>query len=160
MGKVTAGIRVADEVWIAAALLHREHPGAADFTLKEIEARLASEDLTDDKRPGIYPHLSVHCVANRPPDKGRYRMLFETAPSRRRLFRPGDPYHPRREGGKIVPERAEIPAKYHPLLDWYERHWAPASPKDPLLALAARHRDLWKAVDPDDYVRQLREGFE
>ena len=40
MGTVTAAIRVADEVWIAAALLHREHPEAADFSLKEIEARL------------------------------------------------------------------------------------------------------------------------
>jgi len=87
-------------------------------------------------------------------------MLFETAPSRRRLFRPGDPYHPKREGGKIAPDRAEIPATCHPLLDWYERDWATASPTDPLLALAARHRDLWKAVDPDDYVRRLREGFE
>jgi len=160
MGKVTAGIRVADEVWIATALLHREHPTTSDFSLKEIEARLLEENLTDEKRPGVYPHLSVHCVANRPPDKGRYRMLFETAPSRRRLFRAGDPYHPKREGGKIIPERDEIPTNYHSLVDWYERDWAPASPKDPLLALAARHRDLWKAVDPDDYVRQLREGFE
>ncbi len=57
MGKLTAAIRVADEVWIATALLHREHPGAADFSLKEIEARLAREGLTDDKRPGVYPHL-------------------------------------------------------------------------------------------------------
>ena len=159
MGKVTAAIKLADEVWIAAALLHRERPGASDFSLKEVEARLVSEGLTD-KRPGVYAHLSVHCVANRPPDRGRYRMLFETAPSRRRLFRPSDPYHPRREGGKIVPKRTEIPAKYHPLLDWYERDWAPASPADPLLALAARHRDVWKTVDPDDYVRQLRQGFE
>lgn len=160
MGRVTASIRIADEVWIATALLHHEHPEAADFSLKEIEARLVHEHLTDDKRPGVYPHLSVHCVANRPPDKGRYRMLFETAPSRRRLFRPGDPYHPKREGGKIVPDRAEIPAKYHPFLDWYERHWKPASAGDPLVELAARHRDLWKGVDPDDYVRRLREGFE
>jgi hypothetical protein len=160
MGKVTAGIRVADEVWIATALLHREHPRATDFTLKEIEARLVREGLTDDKRPGVYPHLSVHCVANRPPNPGTYRMLFETAPSRRRLFRPGDPYDPKREGGKIVPDRTEIPAKYHPLLDWYEQDWVPASRKDPLLALAARHRDLWKTVEADDYVRQLREGFE
>ena len=156
---MTAAIRVADEVWIAAALLHREHPQAMDFSLKEIEARLEREVLTD-RRPGVYPHLAVHCVANRPPNGGRYRMLFETAPSRRRLFRPGDPYHPRRERGKIVPQRTEIPAKYHPLLDWYERDWAPASPADPLLALAARHRDLWKTVDPDDYVRELRQGFE
>ena len=160
MGKLTATIRVADEVWIATALLHREHPGAADFSLKEIEARLAREGLTDDKRPGVYPHLSVHCVANRAPDAGRYRMLFETASSRRRLFRPGDPYHPKREGGKTVPDRSEIPVKYHALLDWYEREWAPAAPNDPLLALASRYRDLWKGVDADDYVRQLREGFE
>ena len=147
-------------MWVATALLHREHPKSADFSLKEIEARLAREGLTDDKRPGVYPHLSVHCVANRPPDKGRYRMLFETASSRRRLFRPGDPYHPKREGGKIVPNRAEIPAALHPLLDWYARDWATTSPEDPLLALAARHRHLWQAVDPDGYVRRLREGFE
>lgn len=87
-------------------------------------------------------------------------MLFETAPSRRRLFRPGDPYHPKREGGKIVPDRAEIPRKYQQLLDWYERDWARALPNDPLLSLATRYRELWKTVDADDYVRQLREGFE
>ena len=160
MGRVTAGIRVADEVWIATALLHRERPGTTDFSLKEIEARLVLEGLTDDTRRGVYPHLSVHSVANRPPDTGRYRMLFETGPSRRRLFRPGDPYHPKREGGKTVPARGEIPSSYHPLLDWYAREWAPAAPSDPLVALAGRHRDLWKGVDPDDYVRQLREGFE
>ena len=159
MGKVTADIRVADEVWIATALLHREHPRSGDFTLKEIEARIVREGLTD-KRPGIYPHLSVHCVANRPPNGGTYRMLFETARSRRRLFRPGDPYHPKREGGKIHPERDEIPAKYHALIDWYNREYAPSASTDPLLALAARHRDLWKGIDADDYVRQLREGFE
>jgi len=151
---------VADEVWIATALLHREHPKATDFSLKEIEERLARERISDQKRPGVYPHLSVHSVGNRAPNGGRYRMLFETAPTRRRLFRAGDPYHPDREGGKIVPDRSEIPPKYHPLLDWYEREWAPSPPADPLLALAARHRDLWRKVDPDDYVRQLREGFE
>ncbi len=158
MGKVTADIRVADEVWIATALLHREHPDTADFTLKEIEARLVREALSE-KRPGVYPHISVHCVANRPPDKGRYRMLLETAQSRRRLFRPGDPYHPKREGGKIAPDPAEIPPRYHALLEWYSREWAPAAGEDPLLALAARQRDIWKGVDADEYVRELREGF-
>src|SRR5262245_14143358 len=160
MGKMTAAIRVADDVWIATALLHREHPKAKDFSAKEIAERLAREGLSDHKRPGVDPHISVHTVANRRPNGGRYRMLFETAPSRRRLFRAGDPYHPQREGGKTAPDRGEIPSKYHPLLDWYERDWAPATPADPLLALAARHKDLWKGVDPDEYVRQLREGFE
>lgn len=59
-----------------------------------------------------------------------------------------------------MPERTDIPTSYHALLDWYEREWAPTSRKDPLLALAGRHRDLWKAVNPDKYVRQLREGWE
>jgi hypothetical protein len=160
MGKLTADIRVADEVWIATALLHREHPEAADFSSGEIQARLVKEGLTDSKRPGVAAHISVHCVANRRPDAGRYRMLFETARTRRRLFRPGDPYDPGREGGRIVPDRAAIPEKYHPLLDWYEREWTRGAGKDPLLALAARHRDLWKAIDADAYVRRLREGFE
>jgi hypothetical protein len=160
MGKVTATVRVADEVWIATALLHRENPRAIDFTLKEIEARVAQEGLTAGNRPGVYTHVAVHCVGNRAPDKGRYRILLETGPSRRRLFRPGDPYHPGREGGKVVPERSEIPSKYHALLDWYEERWSPAREKDPLAALAAKYRDLWRGVNPDDYVRRLREGFE
>ena len=160
MGRTTAEVRVADEVWIATALLHLERPAATDFSLKEIEGRLEREAVSGRKRPGVYPHLSVHCVANKPPDTGRYRMLFETAPSRRRLFRPGDPHHPGREGGKITPRREEIPDKYHPLLDWYETSWASADSTDPLLALASRHRELWKQVDPDEYVRELREGFE
>jgi hypothetical protein len=160
MGKLTAAIRVADEVWIATALLHRERPRDADFSLKEIEARIEKERLTGDARAGIYPHLSVHCVANRPPNGGTYRILFETAPSRRRLFRAGDPYHPKREGGKTTPDPAHIPSKYHRLLDWYKREWASQPPVDPLLALAERHKSLWKGVDADQYVRALREGFE
>lgn len=110
MGRVAAGIRVADEVWIATALVHRERPDTTDFSLKEIEVRLVLEGLTDDTRRGVYPHLSVHSVANRPPNTGRYRMLFETGPSRRRLFRPGDPYHPKREGGRPCRPVARFPA--------------------------------------------------
>ena len=72
MGKLNAATRVADEVWIATALLHREQPDARDFSLKAIAARLV------------------------------------------------------RQGGTIVPSRSRIPLKYHPLLDWYERDWAPA----------------------------------
>ena len=159
MGKVTAEIRVADEVWIATALLHRENPSAADFSLKEIVERLAREDMTGSVRPGVNPHISVHCVANRPPATGRYRMLFETAKSRRRLFRTGDLAHAGRTG-KTRPEAGEIPAEYQSLIDWYDREWNGNIGADPLLELAARHRDLWKDVKADDYVRKLREGFE
>ena len=160
MGKVTADIKVADEVWIATALLHREHPDALDFSSRDIETRLEQEAIAGGKRPGVAPHVSRHCVANRPADTGRYRMLFETGKARRRLFRPGDPYDPSREGGKSVPDRDDIPAAYHALLDWYARVWASAATEDPLLGLAARHRKLWKSVGADNYVRALREGFE
>ena len=160
MGKLTAAIRVADEVWIAAALLHREHPDAADFSLGEIEGRLVKAAITDETRPGVRVHISSHCVANRPADTGKYRMLFETGKSRRRLFRPGDPYHPSREGGRILPDREAIPERFRDLLDWYTQRWAPAQGEDPLLALASRHRTTWRGVDADQYVRKLREGFE
>ena len=160
MGRTTAAIKVADEVWIAVALLHREHPDAADFSSQEILARVAMEGLTEKPRPGVTVHISSHCVANRRPDAGRYRMLFETGKSRRRLFRLGDPYHPDREGGRTTPERSDIPTKYHELVDWYEKTWSKPAATDPLLALASRHRDLWRAVKADQYVRELREGFE
>src|SRR3990170_4571814 len=113
-------VRVADEVWIATALLHRDHPDREDFAVSEIVERARKEALTSQLRPGVYVHAVQHCVANRPPNPGRYRMLVETGKNRRRLYRPGDPCDPRREGARIVPGRDDIPAKYHPLLDWYE----------------------------------------
>ena len=160
MGKTTADVKLADEIWIATALLHREHPDAQDFAVQDIRSRLTVENLTGEPRPGVGAHLSQHCVANRPPSTGRYLFLFATAPDRRRLYRPGDPHDARRDAGRLRPRREEIPDQYHHLIDWYERQWAPGSSEDPLLALAARNRDLWSNVDADGYVRRLREGFE
>ena len=113
-------IKVADEVWLATALLHRENPSRSDFTLNEIVERAAKEGIVDERRPGVYVHAALHCVANRPPKPGRYRMLFETRPKHRRLFRVGDNYDPQREGSKIKPEADEIPPGYDDLLKWYE----------------------------------------
>jgi hypothetical protein len=156
-------IRVADEVWLAAALLHREQPERNDFTVEEIVERAEKEGLAGKLRPGVYVHVVQHCVANRPPNPGRYRMLFETRKNHRRLFRLGDSYDPRRDGSKVTPDRASIPAKYGPLLDWYVREYA--SPKrsaenDPLLALRGSGKKIWADEHADDYVRRLREGWE
>jgi hypothetical protein len=156
-------IKVADEVWLATALLHRENPSRGDFTPKEIEARVAREAITEETRPGIYVHAVQHCVANRPPNPGCYRMLYETRPGYRRLFRKGDPYDPRREGGKTIPEADEIPLRYADLLRWYDR-WSQlesvkASESDPLLALYGSGKKLWAEEHADDYVSRLREGW-
>lgn len=162
MSELTTAVKLKDEIWIATALLHREHPEAVDFTVREIKTRLVQEGLSDAPRRGFEAHLSQHCLANRPRTTGRYRFLFATGPSRRRLFRSGDPFDPSREGGESVPRRDDLPKRYQPLLDWYEQQWAPRSSEqeDPLLALATRHRDVWAGVDADGYVRELREGFE
>lgn len=162
-GKPRQDIKVADEVWIATALLHRESPERADFAVGEIVDRARREGLTPELRPGVYVHAVQHCVANRPPKPGRYRMLVETGPNRRRLFRPGDPVDEGRRGAKSTPSRGAIPSKYHALLDWYETEYAPrpalAPEDDPLLGLRGSGRELWAEEHADEYVRRLREGW-
>ncbi|HEV2961450.1 MAG TPA: hypothetical protein VG649_06450 [Candidatus Angelobacter sp.] len=157
-------LKVADEVWIATALLHREHPERSDFTLTEVVERARKEGLSKPFRSGVYVHVVQHCVANRAPNPGRYRMLFETSPSHRRLFRKGDSYHPEREGGKINPNKEDLPHGYTGLLNWYE-NWCSItrtkmSQSDPLLALRGSGKHLWANEHADDYVRRLREGWE
>lgn len=157
-------VKVADEVWIATALLHRENPDREDFTVKEIKERARREAIQGYLRPGVYVHAFLHCVANKPPNPGRYRMLFATGKLRRRLFRNGDPYHPDREGAKTIPSKDDIPADYHHLLDWYDTEYAPkgvnVDKTDPVLALRGLGKEISTGEHPDDYVRRLREGWE
>lgn len=157
-------VKVADEVWIVVCLLHRERPERNDFSIGEIMERSESENLTGKLRPGVYAHVVQHCVANRAPNSGRYRMLFETAPGRRRLFRSGDAYDPTREGSKTVPDRSDIPSDYAGLLDWY-RNWnkdtvSDRIKNDPLLALRGSGKHIWADEHADEYIRRLREGWE
>ncbi len=159
-----ANIKVADEVWIATALLHRENPDAADFSIEQIVGRARKEGLHKPLRPGIYVHVISHCVANRAPNPGRYRMLLETREGRRRLYRPGDPYHPSREGSKTTPDPAELPYDYEGLLQWYH-DWSKRAANDlvkndPLLQARGSGRHLWADEPADEYVRRLREGWE
>ncbi len=158
-------VRVADEVWIAVASLHRRHPERADFAIGEIMAQAEKENVTGVRplRPGVKVHAYLHCVANRPPNPGRYRMLFETADGRRRLFRRGDPCHPLRVTGKDTPKRHEIPVAWHGLIDWYLREYEnPAHDvaEDPILALRGLGREIWADENADAYVLRQRAGWQ
>lgn len=166
---VTAGtqIKVADEVWLATAMLHRRHPERVDFSVDEIVRFAGSAKelrFMGPLRPGFYVHVMQHCVGNRPPNPGRYRTLFETAPGRRRLFRPGDSYDPQREGAKTSPKAEDLPENFGGFLTWY-REWCTAAAsrvqdEDPLLALYGSGKDLWADEHADEYVRRIREGWE
>ena len=112
--------KVADQVWVATALLHREQPKRGDFSKREIARRARVEDPRGAERPGISQHISTHCVASKPPSPAKYRMLTRSGRGRRRLFREGEEFHPGRANGKIIPDREDLPEKYHELLDWYE----------------------------------------
>ncbi|MGA8110235.1 MAG: hypothetical protein WB974_12410 [Acidobacteriaceae bacterium] len=155
----------ADRVWIATALLHRENPGEEDFSEAEIVVRGRREGFVEESSNVFAVHANQHCVANRRPNPGSHRMLFETRKGRRRLYREGDPCSPGRTG-KTAPNPDDIPAKYRALLEWYRKWSRPATgraaprPADPLLALRGSGRHLWKDEHADVYVRRLREGWE
>ena len=117
-------IKVADEIWLATSLLHREHPEREDFSVIEIVERAMKEALAGGYRPGLQIHASTHCVANKPPNPARHRMLSETRRGRRRLFRPGDKFHRDRKSGKTHPDPENLPQKYRYLIDWYEHDYA------------------------------------
>ena len=155
--------RVADEVWIATALLHRRYPDRDDFTVAEIVRQAEAEKVAAGPlRTGVQSHAYQHCVANKAPDSGRYRMLFETSKGRRRLFRPGDPFHPRRKSGKDVPRDDEIPSAYRELIDWYRNEYVGSGgcrEADPILSLRGLGKAIWADEDADAYVERLREGW-
>ena len=152
-------VKVADEVWLATAILHRAHPDRTDFTIDEIMAAAESTDVTGmPLRPGVKVHVYQHCVANKAPNPGRYRMLYETSTGRRRLFRPGDPCHPSRATGKDVPARDALPMEHRGLIDWYHDVFSGGTGQtdDPVLALRGLGREIWANEDADEYVRRQR----
>jgi len=159
-----ADIKVADEVFLATALLHREQPDRTDFTVREIVDRARRENIYGELRPGVQVHAFLHCVANRPPNSVRVRMLYETTRGRRRLLRAGDNVHPGRTG-KTWPDPADVPLKYGELIEWAKRQYGSAQPPAPrwldgVFQMIGLGKELWRGEDPDEYVRKLREGWE
>jgi hypothetical protein len=168
MGR-SSDFRLADRIWIAVALLHREFPYRDDFTKDEIRRKVSESGLAtiEERKKSVNPHLKQHLVANEPPSTTKkYRMLFQTRNGNLRLYHPGDPiddgrqYH---QSPKHVPRRDEIPAQYHPLLDWYE-DWAQEASRvspvdyedDPLLRLRGSGKHIWADEHADEYVENLR----
>jgi hypothetical protein len=114
-------------------------------------------------RDGLVTHIRQHCVANKLPNPGRYRMLFATAKGRRRLLLPGDLIHPSRDG-KIWPEKSDLPQELLDLVDWAKARYGidnlQQAPFRNLLDLRGSGRELWQGEPADEYVERLREERE
>lgn len=157
-------IKVADEVWLVVASLHQQYAEREDFPISEIMEHAELRNFCDKKplRSSLKVHAYLHCVANKPPNPGRYRMLYETKRGFRRLFRHSDLSHPARKGGKDRPARRELPHELHPHLDWYEKEFLATERKsnqDPLMSLRGFGKEIWLSEDADEYVSSLRAGW-
>ena len=156
-------VLVADECWIALALLHRSHPERPSFTAREILERLKLEKAQPELRPGVQPHIYLHNVANLEPNSARYRMFYRLPDGTYRLFRPGDDFHPAR-AGKTAPKRSELPQRYHELLDWYQNEYCKSANRaveedDPILQMWGVGKHLWAEEGGDAFIARMRAGW-
>lgn len=165
-----SAMKVADELYLTLALLHREQPDREAFTVDELVQRARQEGFA--ARPdSLRAHAHGHAAANLAPGKnGRYRLIFKQEDRRIRLLRAGDYIHPDRHQ-KLFPEMADIPERYRELVEWAKHRWERSNGNDAgepgspgwlagLHQLRGLGRDAWRGVDADQYVRELREGWE
>ena len=157
-------ILLADECWVALALLHRNHPERQSFSAREIGDRFKLEKAFPEVRAGVPAHIYQHNVANVEPSSARYRMFYKLPDRTYRLFRPGDDFHPARKG-KPTPAKEDLPERYHDLLDWYHREYCrdAGQPEgtDSLLLLRGVGREMWAALGGGDaFLAKERSGWD
>jgi len=160
---VDTEFKIADECWIALAQLHKTHPEKKSFSASEILDRLRQEKVHSEVRPGVPPHIYLHNVANLPPNSAKYRMFYRLEDGTYRLLRPGDDSHPDRRG-KTHPNRADLPSRYHKLLDWYEREYCARSDRsveenDPVLQMRGVGKEIWADEGGDAFVARERAAW-
>lgn len=161
-------IYLADRIWIAVALLHRQFPLREGFGKDEIRQKMRETGLMSGLKSGsVAAHLKEHLVANVPPSSTKYRMLYQTQDDKLRLFLPGDRVDPGRRSrrpSKQQPNPLEVPDRYRPLLDWYET-WSKETrtpptainwEDDPLIRLIGSGKHIWADEHADEYVENLR----
>ena len=162
-------IKVADELFLVLALLHRENPEEDAFPINRILQRAIKEGLGTSRpdQRSLRVHAYEHAAANMPPGKrgGRYRIAYRQEDGRIRLLRSADYVHPTRHQ-KFYPDANEIPERYHELLEWAKKRCESVTETSKssawlngLRGLRGLGKSAWAGVDPDLYVQQLREDW-
>ncbi len=161
---VKPSIKVADQLYLTLALLHREQPGKSSFSIAEVIERAKKEGFGRDSQ-SLRAHAYGHAAANLDPkSNGRYRIVFREENKTVRLLQKGDYVHPDRHM-KMWPLREEVPDRYHELLDWAKARYEKGTAKPTvwlsgLLGLRGVGKELWKKVDAEQYIAEMREGWE
>ena len=119
-----------NELWIAAALVHKREPDREALPVAQIRSELLRINPARSKQKAVHAYLSDHCVANKKRRRNSIgaRIFVDVGYGLRRLYRPGDEFNPERAHGKYKPERSEIPPRFWPLLDWYETEYSRRPP--------------------------------
>ncbi len=103
------------EVYLAAKQLH--HEGQDTFGHAELLKKIA--EMFDDRRSGVPTHISSICNASAAKNNAVIYNYLVREGEKMRLFRPGDEYHPSREGVATKPNHNDVPPEYWPL--WADR---------------------------------------
>lgn len=121
-------LRVAAEVWLNVAEMEKDNPGES-FAPKDIINHIRANNYYKSFRPGIVTHISQHCVADKPPNPGRYAYLASDGDGgrkdRRRLYRDNDVIDENRDKFLRIPDLSEIPlvdglhAKMKEMIVWW-----------------------------------------
>ncbi len=151
---------IGDTIWLAAALLEKENPKALGFSYETILNKVFA--LNHSLKPiSVHAHLNAHCVASKKANSATLRILTENPDGTLRRFRPGDPYHPTRKGGRTQPKPHSLPAEYHSLLRPEDTREEPSQfsvDDDPILALSGVGKEMWKKLGGGEaFIRALRE---
>ncbi len=153
---------LADEVFLVVADLHRNNPSTRDFSVREILEHAHALALAEERRSGFAIHVRQHCVANLPPNPGKYRILFASGKARRRLLNPNDPVAPGRTG-KIFPGLAEIDPRYAEVVEWARKRFEDLRADDSvykrLIHLRGSGKGLW-TEGADAFVAELRKDWQ
>jgi hypothetical protein len=154
-------LSIADTIWLATALLHRENPKARGFDHRTILRKVTELDPFLNSR-SVSTHLSTHCIASKAANPATLRTLTETSEGLLRLYHDGDPCHPTRRSGRALPKPNTLPDRYRDLLSSYAdsrpaQNIVPAE-EDPILGISGVGKEMWsKLGGGESFIRDLRE---
>ncbi len=117
-------VSAAIAVWIATAMLHKEHGLHKIFSNQTIIEKVIQQKLCNVSDKTISDHVAGHCVANAPTTtSSTHRKLYRVSSGMYRLYKRGEPYHHTREHCKIAPLAFQLPDEYKELRSWYDKEY-------------------------------------